>query len=201
MEYPVGDGSAGTEQKTPSNRRMALIRWLTLGLVIGVILVIFLLRDHVQELAHFGYLGVFFAAMMSNATVFLPLPGVAVVFALGAVFNPFLTALFAGLGAAVGELSGYLLGFSGQGLVEHAGWYQKIRDWMTTHPKLIDLGVLAMAAIPNPFFDAAGIAAGTMKIPIWRFLFFCGIGSIIKMLFFAFGGNAILNMFFPDLKL
>ena len=74
MEHPVGEGTAGTEQKTPSTPRMVLIRILTLGLVILVIVVIFLLRDHVQELAHFGYLGVFIAAMMSNATVFLPIP-------------------------------------------------------------------------------------------------------------------------------
>ena len=198
MDHPVGEGSAGTEQKTPSNRGMVLVRLLTLGLVVIVLAGIFLLRDHVQELANFGYLGVFIAAMMSNATVFLPLPGVAVVFALGAVFNPFLTALFAGVGAAVGELTGYLLGFSGQGLVENAGWYQRIQSWMTTHPKLIDLGILAMAAIPNPFFDAAGIVAGTMKIPIWRFLLFCGIGSILKMLVFAYGGYTILNQLFPS---
>lgn len=198
MEHPVGEGTAGTEQKTPSDRRMALIRVLTLGLVLLVIVAIFMLRDQVQELAHFGYLGVFIAAMMSNATVFLPIPGVAVVFAMGAVFNPFLTALFAGMGAAVGELTGYLLGFSGQGLVEHAGWYRQIRNWMMTHPKLIDLGILALAAIPNPFFDAAGVAAGTMKIPIWRFLLFCSIGSIIKMLIFAIGGDTILNRMFPS---
>lgn len=194
----MGKNTAGTKPKTPSDHRMALLRALTLGLVIIVIVVIFLLRDHVQELANFGYLGIFVAALMANATVFLPVPGVAVVFAMGAVFNPFLTALFAGMGAAVGELSGYLLGFSGQGLVEDAGWYKRIRDWMTTHPKLIDLGILVLAAIPNPFFDAAGIAAGTMKIPIWRFLLFCGIGSIIKMLIFAYGGNTILNRLFPS---
>jgi uncharacterized membrane protein YdjX (TVP38/TMEM64 family) len=69
---------------------------------------------------------------------------------------------------------------------------------MMTHPKLIDLGILALAAIPNPFFDAAGVAAGTMKIPFWRFLLFCSIGSIIKMLIFAIGGDTILNRMFPS---
>jgi uncharacterized membrane protein YdjX (TVP38/TMEM64 family) len=196
MEHPVGEGSAGSEHKTPSRQRMALIRLFTFGFVILVLVVIFLLRDQVRNLAQFGYIGIFLAALMANATVFLPIPGVAVVFAMGAVFNPFLTALFAGTGAALGELSGYLIGFSGQGLVENAGWYGRIRIWMTTHPKLIDLGIFTMAAIPNPFFDAAGIAAGTMRIPIWRFLLFCGVGSIIKMLFFAFGGNAVLNLLF-----
>jgi uncharacterized membrane protein YdjX (TVP38/TMEM64 family) len=192
----MGDLPAGAASKAPRDRRMVLLRWLTLGLFAVVMTVIFLLRDHVQDLAHFGYLGVFLATLMANATVFLPIPGVAVVFTMGAVFNPFLTALFAGLGAAVGELAGYLLGFSGQGLVEGAGWYQRIRNWMTTHPKLIDLGVLVLAAIPNPFFDAAGIAAGTLKIPVWRFFIFCTLGSIIKMLAFAFGGDVILNRLF-----
>ena len=48
-----------------------------------------------------------------------------------------------------------------------------------------------MAVIPNPFFDLAGIAAGTLKIPVLRFYFFCALGSIIKMLAFAYGGNTI----------
>jgi uncharacterized membrane protein YdjX (TVP38/TMEM64 family) len=176
---------------------MALLRLLTLGLFAVIMAVIFLLRDHIQDLANFGYLGIFLTTLISNATVFLPVPGVAAVFTMGAVFNPFLTALFAGLGAAVGELSGYLLGFSGQGLVEDAGWYRHIRSWMTTHPKLIDIGVLFLAAIPNPFFDAAGIAAGTLKIPVWRFFIFCALGSFIKMLIFAYFGAAILNRLFP----
>ena len=193
----MGDLHAEGASKAPSDRRMALSRYLTLGLFAVIMTVIFLLRDHVRELAHFGYLGVFLATLIANATVFLPIPGVAVVFTMGAVLNPFLTALFAGLGAAVGELAGYLLGFSGQGLIERAGWYQRIQNWMLTHPKLIDLGVLVLAAIPNPFFDAAGIAAGTMKIPVWRFFIFCALGSIIKMSAFAFGGHTILNRLFP----
>lgn len=176
---------------------MKLLRWLTLGLFVAIMVVIFLLRDHLQDLAHFGYFGIFLITLIANATVFLPVPGIAMVFTMGAVFNPLLVALFAGLGAATGELTGYLLGFSGQGLVEGHGWYRRIRSWMTTNPKLIDLGVLVLAAIPNPFFDAAGIAAGTLKIPIWRFFIFCALGSILKMLLFAFGGDTILNRIFP----
>lgn len=193
MDEPL----VGADRKGPPDRRMTLLRLLTLGLFAVIMTVIFLMRDHIQDLAHYGYLGIFLTTLIANATVFLPVPGVAAVFALGAVFNPFLTAIFAGLGAAVGELSGYLLGFSGQGLVERAGWYQRIRYWMITHPKRIDFGVLALAAIPNPFFDAAGIAAGTLKIPVWRFFIFCALGSIIKMLIFAYFGATILNRLFP----
>lgn len=193
----MGEPSAQAKSQPPPDRRMALLRLLTLALVVAVMVTIFLLRDRIQDLAHFGYLGIFLVALVSNATVFIPVPGVAMVFTMGAVFNPLLVALFAGMGAALGELSGYLLGFSGQGLVEHAGWYQRIQAWMLAHPRWIGLGIMTLAAIPNPFFDAAGIAAGTLKIPVWRFLFFCALGSMIKMSVFAFGGNTILNRIFP----
>lgn len=197
MERLVGEPSAEMSNKTIPERRLAVLRLLTLGLFLAITAAIFVMRDHIQDLAHLGYFGIFLTALIANATVFLPVPGIAMVFAMGAVFDPFLVAVFAGLGAATGELTGYLLGFSGQGLVEGAGWYQSIRNWMTTHPKLIDLGVLALAAIPNPFFDAAGIAAGTLKIPVLRFFLFCALGSILKMFIFAFGGDAILNRIFP----
>ena len=180
---------------TPEHR-LVLIRLLTLLFVITLGALIFVFRDRVQELASYGYAGIFLIAMIANATVFLPVPGVMVVFAMGAVFNPWLIAIFAGLGAAVGELSGYLLGFSGQGLAARSETLVRVSDWMEHNRKSSDLSILAMAAIPNPFFDLAGIAAGTLKIPVWRFLLSCAAGSVIKMLFFAFAGDQSLNWIF-----
>lgn len=177
-------------------RRLTLLRLLALLLVVGILAIVVIFRDQVQNLAAYGYPGIFLVAAIANATVFVPVPGVMVVFAMGAVFNPFLTALFAGLGAATGELSGYLLGFSGQGLVEGSQRYERIFQWIKNHPRFRDLAVVVMAAIPNPFFDLAGIAAGTLKIPVLRFYFFCAIGSILKMLVFAYGGDTILNWLF-----
>jgi membrane protein DedA with SNARE-associated domain len=48
--------------------------------------------------------------------------------------------------------------------------------------------ILVLSAIPNPFFDLAGIAAGVAKIPIGKFLFFCWIGQLIEMTMFAYAG-------------
>jgi len=177
-------------------RRLTLLRLLALLLVVGIGVGVFIFRDQVQNLAAYGYPGIFLVSAIANATIFLPVPGVMMVFAMGAVFHPFLTALFAGLGAATGELSGYLLGFSGQALVEGSQRYERIFRWIKDHPKFRDLAIVVMAAIPNPFFDLAGIAAGTLKIPVLRFYFFCAIGSILKMLVFAYSGEAILNWIF-----
>lgn len=175
---------------------MRILRLLSLVFVIGVVVLIFIFRDEVRHLARYGYPGLFLVTMISNATVFIPVPGVMVVFALGAVLNPLITALVAGLGAATGELFGYLLGFSGTGIAERSTRYQQVYTWMSEHQKFSDLAVLVLAAIPNPFFDLAGIAAGTLKIPVLRFWFFCAIGSILKMLFFAYAGSTSLRLIF-----
>ncbi len=109
-------------------------------------------------------------------------------FTLGAVFNPIGVAISAGLGAAIGELTGYLAGFSGQAVVENYESYERVRNWMESHKNLRNLFILVLAFIPNPFFDLAGIAAGTMKIPVFQFLVFCSIGKILKMLVIAYAG-------------
>ncbi|MCC7130618.1 MAG: hypothetical protein B6D39_04135 [Anaerolineae bacterium UTCFX2] len=177
-------------------RRLTILRLLALFFVIGLVAAIFIFRDQIQHLARYGYAGIFLINMIANATVFVPVPGVVMVFAMGAVLNPFATAVAAGLGGATGELSGYLLGFSGQGVAERSQTFLQFYAWMASHPRSTDLAILILAAIPNPFFDMAGIAAGMLKIPIHRFWFFCAVGSIIKYSFFAFMGSTALRFFF-----
>ena len=153
--------------------------------MIGITVYIFSIRDRVQEFAAYGYPGIFLIMLMANATVFLPAPGVAVVFAMGSIFNPLLVALSAGTGGALGELTGYLAGFSGQAVVERADVYEKIDPWIQ---KYGGWAILVLSAIPNPFFDIAGVAAGMSKMPLWKFLLFCWIGQLIKMALFAYAG-------------
>ncbi len=162
-----------------------LLRILALVAVIGVTIYVYDLRDHVREFAVLGYPGIFLVALLANATVFLPAPGVAVVFAMGSIFHPLGVALAAGTGGTLGELSGFLAGFSGQAVIERTGLYERIQPWVS---KYGGWAILVFAAIPNPFFDIAGIAAGVSKMRLWRFLLFCWIGQIIKMGFFAFTG-------------
>jgi len=38
------------------------------------------------------------------------------------------------------------------------------------------------------------MAAGTLKMPVWRFLFFCFLGKLIKMLIFALLGAELFQM-------
>ncbi|HLD85636.1 MAG TPA: DedA family protein, partial [archaeon] len=52
----------------------------------------------------FGYLGVFLAMLIVNASVFLPLPGFVIIVAAAAFLNPLLVGVAAALGGAIGEL-------------------------------------------------------------------------------------------------
>ncbi len=169
-----------------------LLRLLAILVVIGISLFVYAIRQRVEEFAAYGYFGVFLVALLANGTVFLPAPGLAVVFAMGGVFHPIGVALAAASGGALGELSGYLAGFGGQAVVENTKAYARIQPWIQ---RWGGWAVLIMAAIPNPFFDLAGIAAGVSKMPAWRFLLFAWIGQLIKMLVFAYAGNLSLPIF------
>jgi len=164
---------------------LTIIRILALLLVIAITIFVYSIRDKAEELAVYGYPGIFLIALLTNATVFLPAPGIAVVFAMGAVFNPLFVGLAAGAGGALGELSGYLAGFSGQAVVERAKLYERLTTWVNTYGFW---AILVLAAIPNPTFDIAGVAAGVLKMPLPKFLLAVLIGVSIKMILFAIAG-------------
>ncbi len=171
--------------------RLVLVRILTLAAVVVISVFIFSIRDRAEELRYYSYPGIFLLAFLAYATVLLPAPGVAIVFTMGGVFNPLGVALAAGAGAALGEISGYLAGFSGQAVVERASLYKRLSGWMQKNGSLT---VVLLSAIPNPFFDLAGAAAGALKVPVLKFLFWCWIGETIKMLLFAYAGKFSINL-------
>ena len=174
-------------------RRLTLLRWLSLLVVIGLSAFIFSVRDQAENLAAYGYPGIFLISLLSNATVLLPAPGLAVVFTMGGIFHPAGVALAAGTGGAIGELSGYMAGFSGQSVIERMDIYERITPWVERYGTF---AILIFAAIPNPFFDLAGIAAGATKIPLKKFLIACWIGQIIKAFVFAYAGATSLEWLF-----
>ncbi len=178
----------GTSPKRKTG--LALARLLALLAVIVITVFIYSIREEAEALAVYGYPGIFLIALMTNATILLPAPGIAVVFAMGTIFNPCGIALAAGTGGALGELSGYLAGFSGQAVVERTKVYERFHEWIQQNGFLT---VLILAAIPNPFFDLAGVAAGILKMPLRQFFAAVWIGVTLKMLFFAWVGSSSLS--------
>jgi len=177
-----------------NKRQVTLVRVLALVFVIGFMVLLFQFRDQIRHLEKYGYLGIFLISIFANASVLIPLPGVFFTSTMGAIFSPFWVAIAAGAGAALGELSGYLVGFSGRIVVERTVWHERVEGWMG---KFGDITIVLLAFIPNPFFDMAGMTAGALKMPIHRFLFLTFIGKTLKMMMFAYGGATISRWFTP----
>jgi membrane protein DedA with SNARE-associated domain len=53
--------------------------------------------------------------------------------------------------------------------------------------------VFVLSAIPNPLFDLAGITAGMLRFPVWRFLVACFLGKTVKGIVFALAGAQSLQ--------
>jgi membrane protein YqaA with SNARE-associated domain len=179
--------TAGKRSSRVSSVWTNILRVISLLAVIGITYYIFLIRDRIAEFEKYGYVGIFMVALLANATILIPAPGLAIVSAMGSVFHPLGVGLAAGTGGAIGELSGYLAGFSGQAVIERTDIYERIKPWVQ---KFGGWAILVLSAIPNPFFDAAGIAAGMVKMPLRTFLISVWIGQLIKMTFFAYAGQS-----------
>lgn len=128
-------------------------------------------------LGEFGIAGVFFASMVSHLTVvardmFIPL-----FLSLTSVYHPIVLGAAAGLGAALGEVSTYFLGWGvaetireGQNKVEGklAKWIQSYGLW----------AVLLVAVTPLPDTPIV-LLAGSNRLPFKKLLIVEGIGKTI----------------------
>ncbi len=162
-----------------------LLRIAALAFALGVSVLIILHRERVSEFALLGYPGIFLVSLMGTATVLFPVPHLALIFAIGSAFNPWLVGLVGGLGDTTGEITGYLTGFAFEGVAERWRLYHHFERWMERSG---DLTLFLLALIPNPLFDMASIAGGLTGYPLWRFLLVTWVGKTLKLIAFAWAG-------------
>jgi membrane protein YqaA with SNARE-associated domain len=144
-----------------------------------------------RRLNTLGYLGIFLLMFISSATILLPVPGLLAVPIAGIFLNPLRVGIAAGIGSALGELSGYFAGCGGRLAIEKnkTGIYKTVKRWMKGNGFIT---IFIFAAIPNPFFDVAGLAAGTLDYPVWEFLVACLLGKILKCIVLAYLGRSLV---------
>jgi len=163
---------------------------LALLFSVAVTVLIISFREQLADLAAYGYVGVFLISLAGNATVILPVPSLAVVFASGSVLNPLLVGLVTGVGEPLGELTGYLAGYGGSAVIGDNKYFERVKHWMQ-HRGFLTLFILS--AIPNPLFDLAGITAGMMHFPLVQFLLACWLGKTLKALALAYLGSVSIG--------
>jgi membrane protein DedA with SNARE-associated domain len=144
--------------------------------------------DLVKQVGAYGYLGVFLLTLLANATIVLPSPALGVVGLAGKAMNPWLVGLVGGVGAGLGEITGYLAGLGGSVLAERSRFYPRIEGWVQRWGVLT---IFVLAFIPGPMLDLAGIAAGSMRMPFHRFLPACLAGKVLRMTVVAWAGHML----------
>jgi membrane protein YqaA with SNARE-associated domain len=172
-------------------RRNLEIIMLILVLMITAAIYFFIRSDMLRNLRHLGYAGVFLISLISSATIFVPVPGFVAPFFAGAMLNPFLVGVVAGVGSAIGELTGYSAGFGSRIVIEDKKVknYGKIKKWMRINGFMT---ILILSFLPNPFFDIAGVIAGASEYPAWKFFISCCIGKSLRFIILALIGASIL---------
>ena len=155
-------------------------------------------------IADFGILGVFISTMLMNATIILPLPGDLVVFSAGALannsifFNPFSIGIVAGIGAAIGELTAWAVGWETDHLIlkkRHGKIYKQAEKFFKKHGFV---GIAFFSLTPLPM-DVMGLLAGALRYDPIKFFLATLLGKIPRNLLLAYAGFAgmtiVLNAF------
>ena len=164
--------------------RKRYVSLLMLLLVLVITVVLFIFRDSVSDLGNYGYLGAFLISLVTNGTIILPMPGTLLIFALGASFNPVLIGIVSGAGGILGELTGYVAGYSGGSIVSRNQAYIRTEKWVKRWGAIV---VLIFAATPLPM-DVLGIVAGAIRYPVWKFLIAGWVGKSVLYTGMALAG-------------
>lgn len=165
--------------------RERYLQILSLSLVIALSIFLFYNREKVAELQMYSYAGVVVISLITCSSIVIPVPGWILIAVMGTILNPILVGIVSGIGGTLGEMTGYMLGYGGRLIIDNFNAYSKMVQWMR---KWGGITIFVLALIPNPAFDLAGAAAGSLRFPVWKFILYGAAGRIPKHILFAYTG-------------
>ncbi len=146
----------------------------------------------VQFALQFGYLGVFLISFIGSVSVIFPIPYTLAIFVLGVILDPTIVAVCGGVGAAIGEFSGYAIGYYGRSIVNEQR--QKKMDYMV---KLFDkygaAAIFLFALTPLPD-DLLFIPLGVMRYPFWKAFIPALLGKTAMTFILAYSGQQSIEL-------
>ena len=93
--------------------------------------------------------------------------------------------LAGGAGAAIGETTGYMVGYSGRGIAQRSRLYARLVAWVGRWGAK---AIFVFSLVPFFPFDLAGVAAGILRMPYWKFILVCWLGRTIMFFGVALAG-------------
>jgi membrane protein YqaA with SNARE-associated domain len=161
-------------------------------LTIAMAAAIIYFGDAMRQLKGLGYVGAFLISILGGATIIIPVPMLAVVFALGKVMEfTWLVGISAALGELVGALTIYMTGH-GAGRAISSSKHGKIQSAYERMLGLMErrgpLTLFIVASVINPFFYPAALAAGALRFGLRKYIFIVLAGKIIKCMTVVYAG-------------
>jgi membrane protein DedA with SNARE-associated domain len=188
---------------------------LTVVVTVALCVVVVYYKDALISVVHFekyGLLGVFIFAFIAGSVVnFIatPFPYWLLVFTVPSILAPTWGALaplwvgmLSALGASLGQLLTFMVGYSGSRLYHKFTvnidnrFYNRCIGWAQRHGSW---AVFAMSALFNPLHLPMTIAIAALRYPPLKFFIFSLLGNLVKSLFIAycgyFGLTSLFNFF------
>jgi len=136
----------------------------------------------------YQFLGVFLISFIGTVSIVFPIPYTLVILLLSTGgMNPLILTVAGGLGSAIGEFSGYAIGYYGRRIIS-----QERRRKMDFFVKIFDrygpLAVFLFALTPLPD-DLLFIPLGMLRYKFWRMFIPCIAGKILMCAFLAYFGG------------
>jgi len=142
----------------------------------------------------YGYFGIFVISFIGTASIIVPVPYTLIIFALSLTgkWNPLLLTIAGGVGSALGEFSGYALGYFGRRIIS-----KERQEKMTYLVKLFDrygpLAIFAFALTPLPD-DLLFIPLGILKYKFYKAFIPALIGKTLMILILVYFGDLFGNV-------
>ena len=169
---------------------LALVFVIAISVAIGVLYYQGRLSQiaELEYIEYYGYPAVFVVSLIWNSTVLVPIPSFPIYYFYTLPPSPFfppLVGLAGGAGAAIGELTGYMAGYSGRGFVQRRRGYARAERWVKRRGAIV---IFAFNLVPIFLYDLIGIAAGALRFPLWKFFLICLAGRSLAYTIVACAG-------------
>lgn len=153
-----------------------------------------LLRSWLEGIAvQYQFLGVFFVSFLGSVSIIFPVPYTLIILGLGisGLVDPLTLTVAGGLGSAVGEFSGYALGYFGARLISEER-RRKMEFFVKIFDKFGPVAVFLFALTPLPD-DLIFIPLGILRFKFWKAFIPCLAGKLLMCFLLAYFGKLFGN--------
>jgi len=140
-----------------------------------------------------SYFGIFLLSLGGAMSIFVPIPYTLVIFGLGAKpeWDPFILMVAGGFGAALGELSGYILGYYGRKIVSEER-LRKMNYLIKAFGRYLPIAAFFFAFTPLPD-DLLFIPLGILRYKLFKVFIPSLLGKLLMCFTLAQLGRVLLG--------